>query len=97
MADLCGIMLGISTDQRQVFGAVKRRVMRIKIETNCSLPDKKYNLGWSMGVLPELSLMWITEDNGESIDGYRFNTRPAFLIINIAWLFWSASFFIKGE
>lgn len=69
--------------------------MKVKIETACSLPDKKYNTGWNIAILPALDFAWITEDPGDSIDDYRFNDRDAFQVISIAWLFWSASIFIE--
>jgi hypothetical protein len=71
------------------------RVMKVKIEPDCSLPVKKYNTGWYMSILPILDCRWVAEDVGDSIDGYRFNDRDAFLIISIGWLFWSASIFIE--
>lgn len=69
--------------------------MKVKIETACSLPDKKYNTGWNIAILPALDFAWIAEDRGDSIDGFRFNDRDAFQVISIAWLFWSASIFIE--
>jgi hypothetical protein len=69
--------------------------MKIKVESSCGLPNKKYDLGWNIDLVPGIGIMWVTEDRGECIDGYRFNTRPAFLVINVGWLFWNWSFFIE--
>jgi len=71
--------------------------MKVRVETQNGLPNKKYGLGWTIELIPGVGFMWITEDRGECIDGCRFNTAPAFLVASLGWLFWSVSFFIEAE